>query len=127
MNTSPITAKERLEKLTNAPKNPGRPRYVKIADPPKKLGRPRKKIDKFFTEEASVDYIKELSASISGNLGVPDGGLTISLAVAAVSYSVMEQVRHQAPLKRKKKGNRSNIHLSMLLADCAEIHENFTG
>jgi len=127
MNTSPITAKERLERITNAPKKPGRPSYVEITDPPKKRGRPLKKIVKFFTEESSVEYIKELSASISFNLGVPDGDLTTSLAVAAVSYSVMEQVRYQAPIKNKRRGNRPNIHLTVLLADCAVIHEEFTG
>ncbi len=118
MSIPTITFKEHgrliLERITNAPKKPGRPRMVKITDTSKKLGRPIKAKDKFFTEEASIEYIKELSASISVNLGVPDGDLTTSLAVAAVSYSVMEQVRYQAPLKNKRRGNRPNIVLTVL-------------
>ena len=69
-----------------------------------------------------------MSASISGILNVPSSGdLATSLAIAADSYGAMVQVRHQAPLKRKGPGNRPNIHLTQLLADCAVIHKNLTG
>jgi hypothetical protein len=116
MNTSPITAKERLERITNAPKKPGRPRMVKITNTPKKRGS-----RKFFTEDCSDRTLKLLCFKISRILHVVPSSLTYRLAGVAVAYKSMAQVRKNGQLAVKGKRNRTNIHYTILLWDIAQI------
>ncbi len=125
MSIPTITCKEYgrliLERITNAPKKPGRPSYVKIANPQKKRGRPRKKKNKFFTEDCSLRNLKLLSFKISRELHVRCSSVTCQLAEAAITYKVMTKVKEEGPLAVKGKTNRSNINYSILLWDIAHI------
>jgi hypothetical protein len=125
MNTSPVTAKERLERITNAPKKPGRPRMVKIIDPPKKLGRPIKVEDKFFTSECIS--LNSLSQAIAKELSSLPGTITDQLAHAGGSHSALSKLQQKAKLNRVGRGNRPKDHLAILLRDSALIYEAETG
>ena len=115
MNTSTDTQKRRV-----------RPPMVRISDTPKKRGRPRRVKEKFFIENYSRRTLKLLSLKISKKLHLLPCLLTCQLAEAAIAYKSMSQVRKKAPLVGKRegvKGNRSNIHYSVLLWDIARIIE----
>ncbi len=125
MSASPVTAQERLERITSAPKKPGRPRMVKITDAPKKHGRPTKANDKFFVSECIS--LKSLSQGIAKELGSVSSTISDQLAHAGGSHSALSKLQQKAKLKRVGRGNRPKDHLAILLRDCALIYEAETG
>lgn len=92
----------------------------------RKRGRPPKPKTLFRAASKTTDILA-LSERIASALGVARGSLTDTLAEAGLSYEVFAQVRTQAPLAVRRRGNRPNIHLALLLADCARAHEAETG
>lgn len=125
MNTSPTTAKERLERITNAPKKPGRPRMVKITGTPKKPGRPINAKNKYFASECIS--LNSLSQGIAREIGSSPNPITDQLAHAGAGHSALSKLQQKAKLKRLGGGNRPKDHLAILLRDCALIYEAETG
>ncbi len=96
-------------------------------DMPKKRGRPKKVRPRFFVEDVNSTRIEELSSGISSHLGSSTDTVVERLAVIAIGCETMLRLRHEAPIARKKKGNRENIHIASLIKNCAELHEQVTG
>lgn len=87
--------------------------------------RPKPKVP-FFAASKTTQAL-DLSERIAGALGAKRCKLTDKLAEAALSFEAFAQVQKDAPLAVKRRGNRPNIHLALLLADCARAYEAETG
>ncbi len=94
---------------------------------PKKRGRPKKARPRVFVGDADLSRIELLSSEISNYLGPSGDDLGKQLAVIAIECETMQRLRNEAPTKRKTKGNRQNIHVAILLKNCAKLHEQVTG
>lgn len=90
-------------------------------------GRPRKVIPKLYLAGGDMATRHALSQRIAEALRIPQCGLTDALADAAGAFPTMEQLRNNAPLKVRRRGNRPNIHLAILLRDCALALKRYKG
>ena len=91
-------------------------------------GRPPKPKPNFVAiTDFSLDRVHTLSNTIAEYLDTEPGVLTERLAEAGAHYELMAEIRERGVLVVKRKGNRPNVHLARLLADCALIQQDVTG
>ena len=94
---------------------------------PRPRGRP-KKIKPVKGEEVphqlyfgpDMDF-NDISKKIADDLGINQGQMSDKLAGAGLAYLSLSELKKNAPLIRKRQGNRPHIHTQQLLIDCAEI------
>lgn len=84
-------------------------------------GRPAKPKPGVFMSisDGSLDVLAALSDKIAAALHTKRDAFTDKLAEAASYYPTTLEIRTEAPLMVRRRGNRPNIHLTTLLRDCA--------
>ena len=100
---------------------------------PRPRGRP-KKIKPVKGEEVphqlyfgpDMDF-NDISKKIADDLGIDQGQMSDKLAGAGLAYLSLGELKENASLILKRKGNRPHIHTRQLLIDCAEILHVATG
>ena len=65
--------------------------------------------------------LNDISKKIADNLGINQGQMSDKLAGAGLAYLSLGELKKNASLIRKRKGNRPHIQTQQLLIDCAEI------
>ena len=65
--------------------------------------------------------LNDISKKIADDLGINQGQMSDKLAGAGLAYLSLSELKKNAPLIRKRQGNRPHIHTQQLLIDCAAI------
>jgi hypothetical protein len=71
--------------------------------------------------------LNDISKKIAALLEINQCQMSVKLAEAGLAYLSLRELKANAPLIRKRKGNRAHIHTQQLLVDCAEILQGATG
>ena len=65
--------------------------------------------------------LNDISKKIADDLGINQGQMSDKLAGAGLAYLSLSELKKNAPLIRKRQGNRPHIQTQQLLIDCAAI------
>ena len=78
----------------------------------------------YFSPDRDLNII---SKAIAAHLGIKQAQISDKLAEAGLAYLSLHGLKKNAPLIRKRRGNRPHIHTQQLLIDCAAILHVETG
>ena len=89
----------------------------------KSVGRPAKPRARFFSLDASPDIISNKADCLAALLPDTSRAVVNDLASVSVSFNLMKQLQKKTDLAGKGRGRRATIHIGMLYAECALVHE----
>lgn len=87
------------------------------------VGRPRKMRLNFFSTSITPVTLLKVAKNLAACMPEISSEIIDDLAATATSFQLMSQLQKSANLIGKGSGRRATIHVGMLYAECALIHE----